>query len=446
VRNARKAWQGIDHAEGPADEALWQRFDQACTRAYEPYQQQRSKQKERLNQHLAQKRKLIAELSEFESSTEWDKADLREAEQVIHKARERLRRIGSIPRKAGKSLEKDYHDVLDLLESRLAPERNRELKRRRALIARVEELSGASDLRAASREVKAAQDQWKPTVPLPRKQEQALWQQFRSACDAVFDQLRKQRISADAEREANLERRQAICAELESLLDQPDKTFREINKQFAATRDEWSQLRNVPRKQERAIDSRYESINQRLAKLQRQEAKTAVEARLQSIRDYAQLCARLEHAVLDQTTDEAARQALLSQSSQNWQALPQLAADDAKPLQARYDLASLALQGDSEAEASLRGGLAKNLQRRLQLCLQLEVATGVDSPAEYADERMKYQVSLLADAMQHKNRGEESGNDRLTELEIAWLQAGPVDQAQRDRLSGRFEHALSAGK
>ncbi|MGB5678019.1 MAG: DUF349 domain-containing protein [Gammaproteobacteria bacterium] len=446
VRSARKAWQRIDHAEGPADDALWQRFDQACTRAYEPYQQQRKQQKALLNQHLTQKRKLLAELRDFESNTDWDKVDWREAEQHIHGARERWRRIGSIPRKAGKPLEKDYRDVLDLLESRLAPERNRELKRRRALISRVEELSRASDLRSASREVKAAQDQWKPTVPLPRREEQALWQQFRSACDAVFDQLRKERISADAEREANLERRQAICAELESLLDQPKKTFREIHQQFAATRDEWSQLRNVPRKQERAIDARYESIKQRLAERQRQEAKTAAEARLLSIREYSRICTCLEQEVLDQTMDEAARQTLLSECSHSRQALPEFAAQDAKPLQARYELATRALQGDGGAQASLRERLAKNLQQRLQLCLQLEVATGIDSPAEHADERMKYQVSLLADAMQHKHTDEESKEDRLTALEIAWLQAGPVNQQERGKLTERFERALSAGK
>jgi hypothetical protein len=445
VRSARKAWQRIDHAEGPADEALWQRFDQACTRAYEPYQQQRKKQKELLNQHLAQKRKLIAELREFESNNDWDKVDWRQAEQYIHKARERWRRIGSIPRKAGKSLEKDYRDVLDLLESRLAPERNRELKRRRALITRVEELSRTSDLRSATREVKAAQDQWKPSVPLPRKEEQALWQQFRNACDAVFDQLRKERSSADAEREANLERRQAICAELESLLDQPETTFHEVHKQFAATGDEWSRLRNVPRKQERVIDARYETIKQRVAELQQQEAKTAAEARLQSIREYSRICARLEHEVLDQTMDETARQVLLSQSSENRQALPELSAKDAKPLQTRYELASRALQGDSEAQTSLSDGLAKNLQQRLQLCLQLEVATGTESPAEYADERIKYQVSLLADVMQHKHSDEESGEDRVTALEIAWLQAGPVNQQERAKLTQRFERALSAG-
>ena len=123
VRTARKAWQRIDHAEGPADEAHWQRFDQACTRAYEPYQQERKKQEEILDQHLAQKQQLCNELDAYERDTDWEQVDWREADQHVHKAREKWRRIGPVPRKAGKTLEKEYRAVLERLDSHLTPER-----------------------------------------------------------------------------------------------------------------------------------------------------------------------------------------------------------------------------------------------------------------------------------------------------------------------------------
>lgn len=448
VRNARKAWQRIDHAEGPADEALWQRFDKACTSAYEPYQKQRKHQKDVMNQHLAEKRKLCAELTEFEQNTDWGAVDWREADHYIHKARERWRRIGFVTRKQAKPLEKDFHAILDLLDTHLAPERNRELKRRKALIARVEEIASSSDLRSASREVKDAQNEWKPSVTLPRKEEQALWKQFRKACDAVFDQIREQRNSADEERQANLKRKQAICAQLESLLEQPDTDYREIHKQFDASREEWNQIRNIPRKQERAIDDRYASIKARIAERQRQEAKTAKTARLNAMRARSQLCARLEHALLDQdqARDEASQQALLEQSSHDWEALPAVDPKCTKLFQARYDLASRALRGDEPAQASLRAALADNLAQRLQLCLQLEVAAGVDSPAEYADARMKYQVSLLADTLQHIHPETKKGEDRILELETDWLLAGPVEQTERDQLEQRFKRALSADR
>ena len=446
VRSAREAWRRIDRAEGPADEALWQRFDKACTRAYEPYQQQRKKQKDAMNQHLSLKRKLCTELTEFEQNTDWGSMDLREVDHYIHEVRKRWRRIGFVARKQGKTLEKDFQAVLELLDSHLAPERNRELRRRKALIASIEELSRASDLRTASREVKNAQKHWKPTVTLPRKEEQALWTQFRQACDAVYDRLRDERNSADKERQTNLQRKQAICEQLESLLDQADTDYHEIQKQFSATSNEWNEIYNIPRKQERAIDDRYKAIKARIAERQRQQAKSTTEARLRVIRHRSQLCARLEHAALSQSTDESSQQALLAQVSQDWNALPAIEAKNQKPLQSRYDLATRAMQGDSSAQTSLHNALAENLQQRLQLCLQLEVAAGVDSPPEYADERMKYQVSLLADSLQHKLPETANPEEKITELETAWLVAGPVELEHGDELVERFERALDSAR
>jgi hypothetical protein len=444
VRTARKAWQRIDHAEGPAEEALWQRFDQACSRAYEPFQQERKQQEEILNQHLAQKRQLCDELDAFERDTDWEQVDWREVDQYVHKAREKWRRIGPVPRKAGKSLEKNYHAVLDRLEARLSPERERELRRRRMLIARVEELAKSADLRAASREAKAAQEQWKPTVPLPRKQEQALWQEFRKACDAVFNQLREERDAADAQRQANLERKQAICNELETLLDQPDRTFREIHKRFDEHNPEWAEIGEIPRKQQAAIEARYEQIQQRLAALQHQEKQAAEQAKLENIRAYAELCAQLERALLDSSMEPAAREGLLTQAEQAWQALPELDPEYVQSLQARYELAGRALRGDDSASQSLREALPDNLQQRLHLCLQVEVAAGVESPAEYADARMEYQVSLLSDALHQKFEQSQSREQQLQALQIAWLQAGPVEPALWAKLDARFARAAGS--
>ena len=444
VRTARKAWQRIDHAEGPADEALWQRFDQACTRAYEPYQQERKKQEEILDQHLAQKQQLCGELDSYERAADWGQVDWREVDQHVHRAREKWRRIGPVPRKAGKALEKEYRAVLERLEAHLAPEREREFRRRKLLISRVEELARSSDLRAASREVKELQEQWKPTVPLPRKEEQALWVEFRQACDAVFNQLREERDAADAQRQANLERKQAFCEELESMLGQPDKGFREIHKRFDETAEAWSEIGEIPRKQEAAIEARYERIKEQLALRQQQEKQAAEQARVQNIREHAELCARLEQAVLDPGLEAADRQSLLEQTEQVRQGLPELDMEHAKPLQARFELAARAMTGDAEAIRALQQALEDNLQLRLQLCLQLEVAAGIESPPEYADARMEYQVSLLSNAMQQKFEQTKSRYEQLRDLQIAWLQAGPVAAEDRPMLDARFERVLQA--
>jgi len=444
VRSAREAWRRIDRAEGPAPEALWHRFDQACTLAYEPYQHERREQAALLQEHLAQKQALCHELDGFERGTDWKDVDWHETDRRVRKACERWRRIGPVPRKALKALEKTYRDVLERLEAHLGPERERELRRRQALIARVEGLANAPDPRAATREVKEAQRNWKPTVQAPHREEQALWEQFRAACDAVFSRIRQDREAADTERRANLDRKTALCAELEGLLDDAGADYQALTRRFAAADGEWAGIGAIPRQEERAIEGRYEALKERLADRQRQEAQAAAEAVLQGMQERSRLCERREVEVLESPPAEHARQALVEETLQAWQALAPLDPHQEEPLRARFDLAGHALNGDDEARRKLLDALAPNLDHRLELCLRMEVATGIDSPAEFAEARMQFQVARLSDALHHRLQEPRSGGDPLRDLQIAWFQAGPVPRETRETLEARFERVLAA--
>ena len=444
VRNARDAWKRIDHAEGPAGEALWQRFDQACTRAYEPYQRERREQAARREAHLEQKQALCAELDAFERDTDWKQVDWPAADQRVRKARERWRRIGPVPGKARRVLEKNYREVLERLESHLGKERERELRRRRALIAEVEKLATAPDLRAAGRAVKEAQAKWKPAVQAARQVEQSLWLQFRSACDAVYKHNRQQHEAADAEQQTNLERKTALCTELETLLEDTDTDFRDIAQRFDKSRSEWAGIGTIPRKVERATQARYEALEKRFAQRQQQQAKAAAECVLQGLRARSRLCECLEAEVLESTLEAESRQALVEETRQAWQALEALDAGAEKVLRERLDLASRALGGDEQARQTLLDGVPKNLEQRLELCLQMEIAAGIDSPAEFAGARMQFQVSRLADAMHHKIEEPRARQDPLRDLQIAWYQAGPVPREAQGRLEARFGHAIAS--
>ena len=446
VRNARDAWKRIDHAEGPAGEALWQRFDQACTRAYEPYQRERRAQAARRVAHFEQKQALCRELDAFERDTDWQQVDWHVADQRVRKAREHWRRIGSVPDKARKSLEKTYSEVLERLESHLGKERERELQRRRALIRKVEQLASATDARAAIRTVKEVQAKWKPTVQAARREEQSLWKQFRSACDDVFKHSREQRVAADAEQQANLERKTALCAELEALLDDADADFKGIAQRFAQSRSEWAGIGGIPRKVERSVQARYAALEKRFVQRREQAARVAEESVLQGVRERSRLCQCLETAVLESTLAADSREALVAETRQAWQMLAALDARHEKVLRARFDLASRALGGDDQVRQTLLDGLSGNLEKRLELCLQTEIAAGIDSPAEFTQARMQYQVSRLADAMHHKLEEPRSSHERLRDLHMAWYQAGPVPLASQQSLEVRFERAVSGSE
>jgi len=444
VRTAREDWKRIDRGEGPAPESLWRRFDRACTEAYAPYQQERHEQAERLAAHLARKQALIDELDAFERDTDWKSVDWRAADRMVRAAGERWRRIGAVPAKSRKTLEKDYRDVLARLEAHLDTERERELRRRRASIARVEQLAAATDLRAAVREVKEAQESWSPSVQADREQEQHLWQSFRQACDAVFQRAKQERAAAGNERQANLEHKRALCAELEALLDSPETAYHELTQRFSAAATEWGGIGEVPRQEERAVENRYEAAGKRFAKRRQQESRAAEQALLEGVRQRAVLCERVEAAVLENTLAEAERIALLNAVRRDWEALAPLEAPRTAGLQDRFDRADRALSGDEAIRAVLLDALPGNLVRRQELCLEMEIAAGLDSPAEYGEARLRLQVSRLADVLSHRHEGVAVGAVRLRELLFDWYLTGPAPLEARGGFDARLARVFAA--
>jgi hypothetical protein len=274
--------------------------------------------------------------------------------------------------------------------------------------------------------------------------EQSLWKQFRSACDAVYKHIGEQHEEADAAQRTNLEYKNALCTELDALLGDADMDFRDLAQRFSKARREWAGIGAIPRKVERATQAHYEALENRFAQRQQQEARAAAKSVLQGLRARTRLCEYLETEALESTLQAESRQTLVEETRQAWQALAALDARHEKVLRERLDLASRVLGGDEQARQTLFEELPKNLDKRLDLCLQMEIAAGINSPVEFTEARMQFQVARLADAMHHKLEEPRTRQDRLWDLQVAWYQVGPVPGDTQGSLEARFGRAIAS--
>jgi hypothetical protein len=113
-------------------------------------------------------------------------------------------------------------------------------------------------------------------------------------------------------------------------------------------------------------------------------------------------------------------------------------------LRERFERASRALAGDAGAREELLEALPRNLARRLELCLQLEIAAGLESPAELGEARLRLQVSRLADALSHRREGALAGSGRVRELLLDWYQIGPGPLESHGALAARVARVIAA--
>jgi hypothetical protein len=194
-----------------------ERFDRACTTAYAPCAAYFSEQRTTRSANLERKQALLERLEVLDRDTDWGAADLRAAERAYSGSEREWREIGPVDRSLAKTLVARHADLRKRLEARFAPRRDDEIARRKAVIAELTALAQSDDISHAIGRVKEAQAHWTPAVSARRGVEQALWNDFRAACDAVFARARAARDSAAEERRGAAQAGVSACERIEAL-------------------------------------------------------------------------------------------------------------------------------------------------------------------------------------------------------------------------------------
>jgi len=116
------------------------------------------------------------------------------------------------------------------LRAQRATEQAEHLTRKVALCERAEALRESTDWIATADALKALQAEWKTVGPAPRRDEQAVWERFRAACNAFFTRRQDDLKRRKDEWTINLEKKEALIARAEALVEStdPDKAFVEL--------------------------------------------------------------------------------------------------------------------------------------------------------------------------------------------------------------------------
>lgn len=390
VGSMRDRWKALDTLSGAAPKSLWERFDAACTTAYAPAAAHFKHLADERHTNAAKAQALVEEARAEAQRLAAGTTDWKHMAAAVQRVRLAWSHLGAIDRKEKKRLDHEFTDVLNTLQAPLEEQRKGEVRERETLIAEVAALN-PHDRHTLDR-LRSIQERWQQharALPLERKSEQALWQRFRAACDAVFAARKEQAHAADTERRAHQHVKEAICARLEQGAGELDA--QQAQALLRETALEWQAIGEVPRAVEARLDKRYQAaqagLHQRIEQLRRQ----AGLAQAGALRDKLRLCQELEAALADPGGDPAG-----ADWSGRWAALPALSSEYEKALRQRFDAGLSALASNRAAYAAR---LEQNRARLLDDVLRLEIAVGIDSGSEFARERLKLQVESLQSSL-----------------------------------------------
>lgn len=176
------------------------------------------------DENLAKKKALVAKMSEILTMEITNAATWNRWTDDVLKLQEEWRTIGWARKKDNEDVWQEFRGLCDLFFSkrnafmdikRSSYKDNKDKKE--ALIEKAKELQNSEDWKNATESLKRLQEEWKAVGSADPRDEQKLWQRFRSTCDHFFSRKKENFSKLVEEQSQNLVVKSEMLKELEAM-------------------------------------------------------------------------------------------------------------------------------------------------------------------------------------------------------------------------------------
>jgi len=267
LQKYHEQWREIGPVPREKKDELWERFKAATStinKNHQEYFEERKKE---------QKKNLDAKTALCEKAEEIASLDLKTHKEWDEKSRELIelqkvwRTVGFTPKRDNNRIYERFRIACDKFfdAKREFYAQNKELQvnnlqLKTDLCVQAEALKDSTDWKKTTDEFIRIQKKWKEVGPVPRKQSDAVWKRFRSACDYFFDQKSRHFSVVDHEQEENLRLKRELIEEVKNYqVTWNEHTDLEQMKEFQRR---WTEIGHVPFKEKDIIQNEFrEAVN-----------------------------------------------------------------------------------------------------------------------------------------------------------------------------------------
>ena len=406
----------------------WEEFHRAAQAAYEPCRKYFDEQAALRQGNLDKRREILKRLATFEAAQAGDAPDWRLIAKVLHEAPREWREHFPVEREAGRVVESEFEAVMRRLTARIETWTAGNVAEKRALIARAKLAASQADGRDAADAVKRLQIVWKDVGFAPRETEQALWAEFRAACDAVFQKKQQVEDEYRAGLAANKAAAVALCEEAERVAQLSGSELLKEAGRMAERRAAFESVGELPRAEARSLSVRFErAMDAHRVRMKQQKEEDAKQA-------YANLF-------------EAGRRIREMESAMpggapagEREGLRQAVEEFIAGVHAWPPGGAVAVKERlANAEASPKTDSAARERALRTLCVRVEILKERATPAEDEGLRREYQVNRLIQGM-GQGRGAEEGD--WGAMMIEWMAISAIEPLTHEGLEERFRRGL----
>ncbi|MGM0581865.1 MAG: DUF349 domain-containing protein [Bacteroidota bacterium] len=186
---------------------------------------------------------------------------------VIKDIQKEWKSVGPVPGNQSKTLWANYNALLDryydqrsILFELKELDRKKNLEAKTELCVKAEELAQSEDVPYAIKHLNDLHEEYKHIGPVPKEEQEPLWQRFKAASDAIYEK-RKEFVKNLKEIQAeNLEKKEQIIEKLNPFLEFDSDRIKEWNaktKEILAIQKEWEATGQVPKENAKEINKNF---------------------------------------------------------------------------------------------------------------------------------------------------------------------------------------------
>jgi len=287
LQELREKWREIGPVPVEQNEEIWTRFRTAASQIDERRREYYEQMREEMEKNLLAKQALVAKVEELTAEMPTTTKRWNEVSAELDELLKVWKSIGPVPKEQNEEIWKSFKGKIDHFYDEkkhhfdaVKDEQTENYNKKIDLCLQAEAIAKREDWKKATEELLKLQAEWKQIGPVNRKVSEKIWQRFRGACDEFFSRKSEHFTSLRNSEQENLQKKEAIIAELKSHTFGDDKeenlnVLKEIQRR-------WLEIGYVPIDEKQRLQKEFrDTINSIFEQLKI----SAQEAEISSFRD-----------------------------------------------------------------------------------------------------------------------------------------------------------------
>lgn len=264
LQQLHTSWREIGPVSKEIREELWTRFKNASAVINKKYQSFFEERKANEKKNAEGKEALCVKIEAISTDNLKTYAAWDEATKAIIGLQEEWKKLGFASRKVNTELFARFRKSCDEFFAkkaeffkRMKDELAANLAKKIELCEKAEALKDSTEWKKTTDALIALQKEWKTVGPVVKKHSDAVWKRFIAACDAFFEEKKKQNVNVHSVEHENLKQKKDIIAQINSILE--NKETENAPNKVRELMKKWQEVGHVPYKEKDKVYAEYKA-------------------------------------------------------------------------------------------------------------------------------------------------------------------------------------------